>query len=187
MVAGDQQKRSSGPLMGGKGQQPKIVALPLCYSELIEPIRARVIAINAPHQILEAHMQLTPGYLGKVLGLSRVKKIGFDSMWRILEGIGYRIALVEHLDLDAAVDEVENYRARKIIGVPPGQKIRKPMTPELLHAVAQHYGAMAKGMQKVFCIPPNQLTALRRKAAKIRWAKHYARRGATNAETLKGA
>ena len=153
-------------------QAMKVVALPLCYQEFIEPIRARVVAINTPHQILEQHMQLTPGYLGKVLGLAQVKNIGFDSMWKILDGIGYRLAVIEHLDLDAARDEIEDYRLPRVIAsVKPGTRVRGKLHAAVISAAAAQMAMRGKGVPKRFSISRFQLSKIQRAKAKVRWAK----------------
>lgn len=151
-----------------------IIAQPLDYQEFIDHIRARVVELGAPHQIIEQHMELTPGYLGKVLGAAQVRNIGFNTMWRILDGIGYRIALVEHLDLEAAIDEIKEYRTKIVPGSPPGKTIRTKMSPAIIRAAARHYGAMGRGIRKAFRIKPSQVKKQRRAAIKVRWAKHRA-------------
>ena len=123
-------------------------------------------------------MQLTPGYLGKVLGLAQVKNIGFDTMWKILDGIGYRLAVIEHLDLAAAIDEIgDDYRPRVVTGVKPGTQVRGRLHPAVMKEAARLHRAMAKGVQKTFCISRARLRKLRQHAANVRWARHRARSG----------
>lgn len=153
-------------------REHRIVALPLCYQDVIEAVRARVIAINAPHQILEQHMQIAPGYLSKVLGLAQIRSLGFTTIWKILDGLGYRMALVEHLDLDAVRDEIEDYRTHQVLRVPPGKVIRKNLSPAILKEAARRYGMLSRGIRKVFRITPEEVSRQRRNAINARWSRH---------------
>lgn len=146
----------------------------LDYAECIGLIRARVEATNVPHEQLEDHMGIAKGSLGKILGAGEVRRIGLSLIFRVLEGLGYRMWLHEHLDIAAALDEMSSkLRARKRGG--PGRgKLRRQLSPAIITAAAQVYGAMGMGCRKTFR-DPKKAVAQRRKAGKAgalaRWAK----------------
>lgn len=143
----------------------------LNYGELIGLLRRRVEALGIPHVQLEQHMRLTGGLLGKLLGVAEVRRIGLDNIWKILDGLGYQMAIIEHLDIAAAIDEIGSSPSTK--RGPPRGRLRMTLSPAIIHAAAQQYGAMGRGKPKTFRISRKQLSRKQKKASRARWAKHW--------------
>jgi len=145
-----------------------VVAQPLTYEEFMGVIQARIEALDVAYSALEPACGLTGGHLGKLMGVARTKMIGLQSLLKLLEGVGYRIHLVEHLTLDATKDELDrDYKARTYRR--EKGRLRKQLSPAIITAAARQYGAMGKGKPKTFRISPSQLTRKQRKAARARW------------------
>lgn len=146
----------------------KVLAQPLNYQELIGAIGARVVELNVAHEPLEQAMGLTGGHLGKLLGPGQVKRLGVDKMWDVLECIGVRVVLVEHLDIAATIEEMGNaYRPRKRRG--KRGNLRRKVSPAVMRVAAQHFGMMGRGIRKTFRIPRHQVRKQRKMAIKARW------------------
>lgn len=143
----------------------------LRYIDLIGLVRGRVADLDVPHEQLEEYMDLTPGHLGKILGVAEIRRIGLASIWKILDGLGLRMIIVEHLDRAATLDEMAaKTRPRKRKG-PPRGKLRMTMSPAVIHAAAQRYGAMGAGKRKTFRSEKVKVKQ-RQNASRCRWKKY---------------
>lgn len=120
------------------------------YEDLLAAVQKIIVDLNVPIEPLEEHMGLTRGHLGKILGLTQVRRIGLETLWKIVAGIGYRLAIIRHLDIEAARDEMsEKYHARRARRHEK-RIVRKRITPALAVAAAPVLGAMGKGIPKCF-------------------------------------
>lgn len=148
------------------------------YRELMDLIRARVEAVGVPHEQLEEIMGLTPGLLGKILGAAEVRRMGLAKIWPILEWLGLRMGIVQHLDIAATRDEMSaNIRPRERKG-PARGRLKKTLSPAIIRAAAQQYGAMGRSVPKRFGIKKGltqkQFNRLQKKKARARWATYRA-------------
>lgn len=143
----------------------------LDYAGLLATLRERVEFLDVPNAQLEELMDLQDGYLSKLLGAAEVRRIGLVPLWKILDRLGLRMVLVEHLDRTATLDEMSiQTRARKHGGSPRG-KLRKTLSPAIIHAAAQCYGAMGAGVRKTFRKEDVKFRQ-RRAANRSRWKKY---------------
>lgn len=148
--------------------EQRIIIFTRNYDELIGVVRARVEALNCPHEPLEEYLGLSRGHLGKILSPAEEKRLGLFKLWEMFEKLGLVMAVHEHLDIPATIDEMgDKYRPRA--GWAKTGRLRKRISPALMSATAQQYGAMGKGMRKVFRISPKRLSQIRRQQANARW------------------
>lgn len=143
----------------------------LDYQDIIAAVRARIDEVRAPYTAIEEAAGISVGYLGRIVGPAQVAVVGLSALLRLLETLGLRLAITEHLTVDAAIEEMgHRYRARsegqRIVGI-----VRKRISPEVKRLAASEYGAMARGVPKAFGITSKELSKKQRKAARSRWSK----------------
>lgn len=139
--------------------------------ELLAVVRARVAELDVPLDQLESFMGLTPGLLGKILGAGEVRRIGFASVWKVLEALGLRMVVEEHLDRAATLDEMAaRTRPRQRKG-PPRGKLRMALSEAVIKASAARMGAKGGSSPKRFRISREKHSQINRRNARKRW-KH---------------
>lgn len=149
--------------------EPRTLAIARDYNGLIEAIRARVAALDAPHDALEEFIGLTRGHLGKLLGPAEDKRIGIHTLWRMFEALGLVMVIGEHLDIAATIEEMGELFHRRAPYAQRG-RMRKRVSPALIKAAAQHYGSMGRGKRKTFRLSPRERSKINRQnVLKRKW------------------
>ncbi len=133
------------------------------YDDLIEAIRARIDELGCPLQSIDDMLGVSTGLLAKAIGPSRTKVLGTVSLFRILEVLGLRVELSEHLDRDAAIEEMGvHYRERVEHFRRPGI-IRRPISADVRRRVIADMAR--RGSEVALAITtPSQRRAWARKA-----------------------
>jgi hypothetical protein len=141
----------------------------LDYDELLAAVRARLDALKAPYKTIEDCASLADGHLGKLLGPTQVKRLGTDVLFRLLETLGLRLAVVEHLDIAATIEEMGHHYRARVEKYRRKPMIRRHISQAVKVAAAREFGAMGAGIPKAFGIGTKALRRKQQKAARARW------------------
>lgn len=136
------------------------------YDGVISAFKARADEIGVSTQFLDHLTGLPHGYVGKVLGPSRVRRIGFDSVFDLAEGLALRIEIVP--DLEAAQRMAKRWEKRDELRRRPGV-VRKRFSAEVRSKVASEIGRMGGTAPKRFRISKKRRSAINRRNARIGW------------------
>ncbi len=147
-------------------EKPKIIA---DDDALIAAFRERIDTLQISQQLIDDLAGWAGGYAGKLLGPSRVKRMGLDSLFILLEVVGLGLALVEN---PAALARMERrYEKRFEVRRWPGI-IKKRFSPEVKQMVMSErmaeLGAVGGHARKA-CVAATHLSRQGRKAAHARW------------------
>lgn len=133
------------------------------YDSLIIALKARADALGVSTQFLDHLTGLPQGYVGKVLGPSRVKRIGFDSVWDLAEGLALRVELVP--DLEAAKRMEHRWEKRDELRRRPGV-VRKRFSPEVRAKIMSEIGRIGGSKPKRFRLSKRQRELINRRNGK---------------------
>lgn len=133
------------------------------YDGLITALKARADEIGVTTQFLDYLTGLPQGYVGKVMGPSRVRRIGFDSIFDLAEAVAMRLELVP--DLEAAKRMEKRWEARDEQRRRPGV-IRKTFSPEVRAKVMSEIGRIGGTKPKRFRLSKKQRSIIARRNGK---------------------
>lgn len=74
------------------------------YDAMIELIRARLDQLQIAHKTVDHLVGWSDGYLGKVVGDARIKKLGFDGGFMLLQALALKIEIVEDPEMLAKME-----------------------------------------------------------------------------------
>lgn len=98
------------------------------YNAVVAAVRGRIDELRISHHVLEDIVGLPRGYIGKLLGPSRVKQMSLDSFLEIVEGIGMMPSIAP--DLERVKRMERRYEQRDELRRRPGV-VRRGVSPEL--------------------------------------------------------
>lgn len=140
------------------------------YHGLIHAIRERKAELGMSDAALDEIAGLPPGYAGKVLGQSLVKRLGPMSLSAVVGALGLRLTLVEDPMATAKIVARFVRRDEKRVRMRPMASIRRPTW---LFTKRSGRKAAALYIEKV---PERKRKTHARRAANERWRRYRANR-----------
>lgn len=117
------------------------------YDQLINALKARADEIGLSYNLIDELTGLPNGYTGKLFGPSRVKMVGMDSLWLIVEVLAIEVTFAPSLAL--AQKMAARWERRDELRRRPGI-VRKRFSPELKAKVMSEIGRIGGGKRKRF-------------------------------------
>ena len=131
---------------------------------LLAAIRLQVEALGLSHEMLDHLTGLASGYSGKLLANPPIKRLGNLSLFLILEAIGLDIVLVENPQRLERLRNLKHPQRRQIV-------LRRPRIQIFRQDFLRLNGSKG-GRARAAKLSAKRLSAIARRANRIRWAKH---------------
>jgi hypothetical protein len=118
--------------------QPRRLATVSNYDELIAAIRRRIDELAISHATIEDLSGLSGGHVGKLLGASRVKTIGMQTLLLLFGALGVRMSIEEDREQIARMSD--RWERRSESRRHASGRVRAAVSPEVTRAVLSELG-----------------------------------------------
>lgn len=139
------------------------------YDGLVGALRARVDQLGCPYKSVEECAELADGHLGKLFGPSQVKTLGLVSVFKIMNVLGLKFVIAEHLDIEATIDEMDSHYRPRGENLRRTGVVRRHISGDVKKLVMREMGRLGGSTPKRFSITARQRVQRAKKAARARW------------------